>query len=244
MTIFGHVVRWLRGRPVWAGNCYNPRDTWCRHFCPSSCLTLSIGAALWCHRFELKMNLHPRRSHYDTVEQTEMKPRVHVQSWVGYRMCFERRGVVLCKSRDVEIVQDASRVFNMGGKDHGGVSGKKGYIYSSSCDFIHILRFVRLWTQHGPIFVLHNHQASQEWGASGWYLVLAVRTVCNTGHCFGISYHFYRSDLIHLGANWIVIKLSQLCNHPIWLQTPRGGKSRRNWWHRIENTSLFALRCF
>ena len=59
-------------------------------------------------------------------------------------MCFERRGVVLCKSRDVEIVQDASRVFNMGGKDHGGVSGKKGYIYSSSCDFIHILRFVRL----------------------------------------------------------------------------------------------------
>jgi len=27
MIIFGRVVRWLRGRPVWAGNCYDPGDT-------------------------------------------------------------------------------------------------------------------------------------------------------------------------------------------------------------------------
>ena len=27
-------------------------------------------------------------------------------------MCFETRGVVLCKSRDVKIVQDAAGVFN------------------------------------------------------------------------------------------------------------------------------------
>jgi len=27
MTIFGRVVRWLRGRPVWAGNRYDPGDT-------------------------------------------------------------------------------------------------------------------------------------------------------------------------------------------------------------------------
>jgi len=26
MTIFGCVVRWLRGRPVWAGNRYDPED--------------------------------------------------------------------------------------------------------------------------------------------------------------------------------------------------------------------------
>ena len=26
MTIFGRVVRWLRGRPVWAGNRYDPGD--------------------------------------------------------------------------------------------------------------------------------------------------------------------------------------------------------------------------
>ena len=26
MTIFGRVVKWLRGRPVWAGNRYDPGD--------------------------------------------------------------------------------------------------------------------------------------------------------------------------------------------------------------------------
>jgi len=49
------------------------------------------------------MNLHPRRYHYDTVERSERKPRVNVQSCVGYRVCFGTRGIVLCKSRDVEI---------------------------------------------------------------------------------------------------------------------------------------------
>jgi hypothetical protein len=32
--------------------------------------------------------------------------------------------------------------FSTGGKDNGGVGGKKGYIYSSSCDLIYILHFV------------------------------------------------------------------------------------------------------
>jgi hypothetical protein len=27
MSIFGRVVRWLCGRPVWAGNRYDPGDT-------------------------------------------------------------------------------------------------------------------------------------------------------------------------------------------------------------------------
>jgi hypothetical protein len=49
------------------------------------------------------MNLDLRRSHYDTVEHSERKPRVNLQSCVGYRVCFETRGVVLCKSHDVEI---------------------------------------------------------------------------------------------------------------------------------------------
>ena len=42
----------------------------------------------------------------------------------------------------VERVQDTSRVLNTGGKLNGGEGEKKGYIYSSSCDLIHILRFV------------------------------------------------------------------------------------------------------
>jgi len=33
-------------------------------------------------------------------------------------------------------------VFNTGGKENGGVGGKKGYIYWSSCDLVHILRCV------------------------------------------------------------------------------------------------------
>jgi len=38
--------------------------------------------------------------------------------------------------------------------------------------------------------------------------------------------------------------LTQLCNHLTRLPTPSGGKSTRNGCHRIENTSLFTLRCF
>jgi hypothetical protein len=61
---------------------------------------------------------------------------VNIQSGVGYRVCFGTRDVLLWKSLDVEIVQDAAGVFNMGGKDNGGVARKKGYIYSSSGDFL------------------------------------------------------------------------------------------------------------
>jgi hypothetical protein len=51
-------------------------------------------------------------------------------------VCFGMRRVVLCKSHDVKIVQNAAGVLNTGGKDNGGEGGKKGYIYSSSSDFL------------------------------------------------------------------------------------------------------------
>jgi len=57
-------------------------------------------------------------------------------------VCFGTRGVVLCKSHDVERVEHAGGVLNTGGKENGGKGGKKGYIYSSSYNLIHILRFV------------------------------------------------------------------------------------------------------
>ena len=60
----------------------------------------------------------------------------------------ERR--CLCKLRDVEIVQDAGGVFNMGRKDNGCVGGKKGYIYSRSCDF-----FVKL------VLFVNEHKTAQ-----------------------------------------------------------------------------------
>jgi len=42
----------------------------------------------------------------------------------------------------VKRVEDAGGVLNTGGKGNGGEGGKKGYIYSSSCDLIHVLSFV------------------------------------------------------------------------------------------------------
>jgi hypothetical protein len=109
---------------------------------------------------------------------------------------------------------------------------------------IHIRRFVGQWTQNGPAFILYNQQAPHEWGALRQDIVLTLGTVCNTRCSLGISYHFYRSDLVHPGANWVVLMMSQLCNQSTWLQTRSGGKSRRKWCHRIQNMSLFALRCF
>jgi hypothetical protein len=57
-------------------------------------------------------------------------------------VCYGTRGVVLCKSRDVKRVEHAGGVLNAGGKVKGGEGGKKGYIYSSSCNLIHVLQFV------------------------------------------------------------------------------------------------------
>jgi len=48
------------------------------------------------------------------------------------RRCF---GQVTC----VESVEVAGSVLNTGGKENGGEPGKKGYIYTSSCNLIHIL---------------------------------------------------------------------------------------------------------
>jgi len=52
------------------------------------------------------------------------------------------RGGVLLKSGDVVSVDDAGDVLTMGRKENGGKGGKKAYIYSSTCDLIHIPRFV------------------------------------------------------------------------------------------------------
>ena len=42
----------------------------------------------------------------------------------------------------VQRVEDAGGVLHTGGKENGGEGVRKGYIYVSSCDLIHILRFV------------------------------------------------------------------------------------------------------
>jgi hypothetical protein len=73
---------------------------------------------------------------YDRVQCSRRKPRGTVQSCVDHQVCIGTRGIVLCRSRNVEIVQDAASVFNTGGKENGGVDGREGYIDPSSCDFL------------------------------------------------------------------------------------------------------------
>ena len=68
-----------------------------------------------------------------------------VQSCVGYWVCFGMRGIVLYKSCDVEIVQDAGGVLNTGRKENGGVGGKKRewrYRREEGIYILEILRFV------------------------------------------------------------------------------------------------------
>jgi len=45
-------------------------------------------------------------------------------------------------------VEDAGGVLNTGGKENGGVDGKKGYIYLSSCDFL--VQLVLLVEEYKP----------------------------------------------------------------------------------------------
>ena len=87
-------------------------NNWCWNFYRSSCLPLFSAAALCCHRSMLKINLLPRRWDYDTVESSRKKPTVNVWSCVGYQVHFETRWVVLCKSCNFEIIQDAGGVCN------------------------------------------------------------------------------------------------------------------------------------
>jgi hypothetical protein len=61
---------------------------------------------------------------------------------------------------------------------------------------------------------------------------------------FGISYHLYCSDLVHLEAHSVVPWVSQLCNHPTRLPTPCSGMITCNTCHRIDNTSLLHLESF
>jgi hypothetical protein len=61
---------------------------------------------------------------------------------VGYVVCITARGVILCKTRDVDGIEDTRSEVNPGRRENGGVDGKKGYLYSSSRNLIHILCFI------------------------------------------------------------------------------------------------------
>jgi len=81
---------------------------------------------------------------------------VNVQSCVGNRVCCGMRGVVLCKSHDVEIVQDAGGVFNMGRKENGGVGRKKKEWRCRWEEGIYILEFLRFDSYHALCWLMNT----------------------------------------------------------------------------------------
>ena len=85
---------------------------------------------------------------------------MNVQSCVGYQVCFGTRGVVLCKSRDVDIVQDAGGVFNTGSKENGGVGGKKREWRCRREEGIYILEFLQFDSYPGCCWLMNTKRPS------------------------------------------------------------------------------------
>jgi len=93
---------------------------------------------------------------------------------------------------------------------------------------IYVLNFLRFLdstcivgqrTQNGPTFIFHNHRSPHHWVSRRLDFVLAVWNVYNAGDCFCIPHHIYRSDLVHLATNWVVLRLSQLRDYTTWRTT-------------------------
>jgi len=169
-------------------------------------------------------------------------------------VCFRTRSVVLCKARDVKIVQGAGGVFNMWGKENRGVGWKKGYTYSGSCDFL--VQIVSIdnvdsyptfcWLTKTKRPTLHLAQPP---GTSWWW---SIETRFSTR---GDESLWHRMLLVNYTPHWLlrpcaswsklsgsqVVPTVQPSNAAT--NTPSGGKSTLNWYHMIENKSLFALWC-
>jgi len=119
----------------------------------------------------------------------------------------------------------------MGGTEKGGVGGKTGYMYSSSWDFRVQLVGYDFFDSYAVFCWLTNRtQPSLPCGqppGTSWMRSFERRL--NTQAEEGLwcqellldDTPQYRSDLIHHGAHWVVLRRSQLCNHPTRLQTCR-----------------------
>jgi hypothetical protein len=133
---------------------------------PYPILPHSFAAALLCHRCELKLKLQPKHSHYDSVPSGQRQSRGNVQSCVAYWVCVGTRGIVLCKSCDVEIPQDAGSMYTMGGKERRGVRGKKNFIHSYSGELlVQLVRYhtsdfcaAFYWLMNTKLHILHLEQ--------------------------------------------------------------------------------------
>jgi len=164
-------------------------------------------------------------------------------------------GIVLCKSRDVEIAQVAASVFNMAGKERGGAGGRMGYIYSSSSNFsVQQVRYANFDLY--PVFCwLTNTQWPwyhlAQWPGTSWTRIIMTGSSTHCEECFrcwALRLHHTLPWLLGTLTSRSKLSTSQVVptvqtsNTPT--NTPGSGKSSPNWCHRIKNMSLFALRCF
>ena len=154
-------------------------------------------------------------------------------------MCFGMRGVVLCKSHDVEILQDAGSVFNPGGEEKGGVGRKKGYTYSTSCDFLVQLVRCEIFDSYPAFWWLMNtkrpslHLAKSP-GTSNMRSLKTRVSTCGEEclPCLALLWH--HMSLLPLGPCTFRNKLSSSQVVPtvgpsnMVTNTPSGGKRRRN----------------
>jgi len=138
------------------------------------------------------------------------------------------RYVDLCKSHDLERVDDAGGVLNTGTKENGGERGKKGYIYSSSCKFL--VHLVLLVTEHNRpnLHFLQPPGTSLQRSFETRFCTRSEETL----HCPALLVH--HTPLLPLRPRASPCKLScsqvvptvQLCN--IATNTPSGGSCIHN----------------
>jgi hypothetical protein len=138
-------------------------------------------------------------------------------------------------------------VYNTGGEEKGDVAEKKGYIglccgeflvQGSTCEFC--------WLRNKIRRSLHLAAPAGTSGTTSLETRFSTRREDSVQH-WALLWHLISLLPLRPCASRSKLsspQLSQLCNHSTRLQTPSGGKCRRNWCHRIENTSLVALRCF
>ena len=178
-----------------------------------------------------------------------------MESYIDYRVWFRTRSYAVCKSCDVEILQDCGGVFNSGGKENCSVGAKKRYIYSSFCDFLLQLvkydnvdsypAFCRLTNTQRPC--LHLAQ----WPGTTWMRICKTRFRTGGEERWwyqGMLLNFESRSLLSSGAplsklsNCQVVPTVQPSNAPT--NTLSCAKSTWNWCHRMNNTSLFTFQCF
>jgi hypothetical protein len=115
-----------------------------RHWFITDVRISALAVAFWfplqiplsCQCWKLKFYRHSMNWNYNTVAGCGRKPGKNVRECVGHWVCFGWWGGVLFKLRCIQRVDDTSSVLNTGGKEIRGVGGKKGYIYSTSCDVL------------------------------------------------------------------------------------------------------------